>query len=720
MKKRSLSLLLVMALLLSCLSGCANGMIDNAEDSDKEKPQKEEGHAVEVVEDLGLSDAFVRTLSRGIVFLLESANSYVKGRLTMIDGGAAPVIIDEILYLPAAFTAQAFRADSSWDEESETLCVQWEDNSMTIVANNDTLTLNESSVKMEGAAVVENGVLLAPAQALCQAFGRSSHKEEDLIIIGESFEEAKKDVPEETVNLVMSSLRSRLSPVSGAEVDSKGEKTYADWAKCTQSIVIDPTMAPWTSKDGELAAVSGSLYVDSISITPTEGDSFDCTMTIYNYMGYTYGSVEVYNSDDGLEEIERIKPFSGQKSSVTSAVCDIGILMNDIKKAVKNWDLDHLNYKSELNSQINTVTVNVPAGGYVIITCNPMHSDHVAVYNAIHTFVELSSSAGDMAELCTGVGSADSVKDIMKQAIQEELMSDPTVVAELAAEYRVFLSKIEGITWFDVSGFAEKACEELLNMFERVEIDIFEILESAAKAAGAAVADFACEQFLTTLIPATELAFAGWKITTNASNLVCLLMDLISTQNAKSLMIETFDWRAAYAAILRDFPMGKARGNVRFMTCYVDNDMVPELVIIDAVAHFGNTMWIYSYQDRNIVQLDYQGSTDMNVPYASFVYVELAGLVIYEDMHQGFSQQYYRELQGTSFRNIHSFSDNEGLVSGTDENPAYTYNDATVLKSYYQWKRQKLLDEYKDQVIVVSGFSDGYDLMEANIKKVFE
>lgn len=720
MKRRMLSLLLVMTWMLSCLSGCARGMKDNAEDTDKEKPPKEEGHVVEMLDDFGLSETFVRTLSRGIIFLLESANSYVKGQLTMIDGGAAPVLIDEILYLPAAFTAQAFCADSSWDEERKTLCIQWEDNSMTIVANEESMILNENSVKMEGAAVLENGVLLVPAQALCQEFGRSIHKEEDLVIIGESFTEAKKDVPEGTVNLVMSSLRSRLSPVSGAEVDSESGKTYADWARCTQSIVIDPSMAPWTSKDGELAAVSGSLYVDSISITPTEGDSFDCTMTIYNYLGYTYGSVEVYNSDDGLEEIERIKPFSGQKTSVTSAVCDIGILMNDIQKAVKNWDLDHLNYKSELNSQINTMTVNVPAGGYVVITCNPMHSDHVAVYNAIHTLVELSSSAGDMIELCTGVGSADSVKDIMKQAIQKELMSDPTVVAELAAEYRVFLSKIEGITWFDVNGFAEKACEELLNMFERVEIDIFKLLESAAKAAGAAVADFACEQFLTTLIPATELAFAGWKITTNASNLVCLLMDLISTQNAKSLMIETFDWRAAYAEILRYFPMGNTRGRVQFMTCYIDNDMVPELVIIDAVAHFGNTMWIYSYQDRNIVQFDVQGSTDINAPNAMLIYVELAGLVIYEDMHQGFSKQYYRELQGTSFQDIHSFTDNEGMVSGTDENPNYTYNGTTVLKSYYQWKRQQLLDKYEDKVIVVSGFGDGYDLTEANIKKVFE
>ena len=737
MKNRLLSLLLIAALILPCFSACASDTAGSSsksptiqgvytgdgvpgEDSDVtgQTPSEQGTLTVAVQDDAGLTPNFIDTLNSSLIMLVNSDNSYVQGTLTSIQGGSTPAMINDTLYLPAAFVSEAFGAETSWDETAQTLNVQWDSNTMSITADADSIIVNGSTIALSSASVIENDVLLTPAEPLCQGLSQNMYCSDDLLIVGPDLSTSKQDVPEDSLNTVFSALSTKLafSQVGGLTTGSK--KTYEEWTQCTKSIVIDPTLAPWSSAKDELAASSGSLYIENISITPAEQDTYNCTMDVYNYLGYTYGSVEVYDANDRLKEVEQIKPFSGQKDSITGAICDVCILMGDVQKAIANQSLDYLNYKTKLNSQIDTIQVNIPVGGYVIITCNPMHSEYVAVYNMTHTLVETMFALDEIGSIFKTTEDLQTTKQIIKDYLIEEILKNTTLIHEISTEYRIFLSNMEEAGWYNMKSFVESTCQSLLDMLSRVEFDVWGLVTQSISGAAGEVVDSAAETALKKIVPGADIPLVTWKVSTNLSNLFCLFMDISSVCNTQSLMLETYDWKSAYAQILRDYPTEDATGNLCFLTGYINNDMVPELMIIDAVAQFGSTMEVYSFQNRKIVQLsDPYGSTEFNVPSAMFNYVELEGIMFTGNMHRGYVSVQYSELDGAQFHSIHSFNDNESAVG--DVEAEYAYNGRSCSKWYYHWKLDELDKEYKDTVINVSGFSDGHELTEENIQKVF-
>lgn len=732
MSKRILSLLLVLSLLLPCICACS----DN--DREKKKPSSREDSTtastgslsnttddgadssqgaltVEIEEDLGITDELINTLSNSLVLLLNSSNSCSKGEISSIEENTAPLLIDDILYLPAAFVAKSFGSNTDWNPETQMLTARWDDHSLTICASDEHIVVDGENIPLPTSSVIENNVLLTPAKPLCDGLGQTVEQVNDLIIIGSGLSEASKGVPEESLQLMYTSLAAKLATVQGLVFDGAQQKTYEDWVNCTKSIVIDPTLAPWSSPRDELAAVTGSLYIENISITPAAQNTYDCTMDVHNYLGYTYGAVEVYNADNDLIEIERIKPFTGQKASVVSAVCNVAVLGGDLQKTVQHWDLDYMNYKSTLNSAIQTVSINVPVDGYAIITANPIHSDHVAVYNMVHTLVEVMFAANDLK-----VSDDDNrIKALIKDHIIEELGKNATLLPEIATEFRIFLSSISDNDWSNGKVFVQSSCNSLLDILNRVEFDFWGTVRNAIMEAGHEVTDFLAEEFIGHMVPGADNALAFWKICTNVTNLACLFMDLSVISKTESLMLECFNWRKAYAQILRDFPTVDVQGRLTFTTGYVNGDMVPELIIIDAVAHFGNTMYMYTYQDRNIVPvLNSAGNAEFSVPNAMFTYVEVQGIMTRGDMNRGYVSVIYDQLQEAQFQPIHTFHDNESAVSnGPDAH--YTYNDSKVMRWYYYWKQECLDKKYKDSTVRVDGFSID-EVTEANIQKHFE
>ena len=723
MMKRFASILLILALLVPTL--CACGDSGAGEKGSEKEPSLngenqlqnsgETGVSVEFEGNLGITDAFVNALSAALVMRLNSSYSYIGGEISAIDDNAAPLLIDHTLYLPAAFVAKSFGAETRWDPEAQTLSAQWDTHSMTICAGDEFITVDGTKIHLPTTSVIENKVLLTPAEPLCESLGQTVEQADDLVIIGNNLADLTEGVSEEARTLVFSGMDAKLTAVKGWDFDSAKTKTYEEWVACTKSIVLDPTMAPWSSPKDQLAAVTGSLYVENISITAGANDTYDCSMDVYNYLGYTYGAVEVYDSDDRLIEVERVKPFSGQKDSVVGAVCDVGVLMSDITKAIKHWDLDYMNYKTSLNSEIQTVKVNVPVDGYVIITANPLHSDRVAAYNMIHTLVEVMFAADG---LTAGDGN-ESAKSLIKDYLIEKLAGNATLIPELAAEFRIFLSDIDKVDGTDLKTLAKTACDSLMNAVNRLEFDFWGAVRDAVKDAGHSTADFLAEEFLTRVVPGADQAFQVWKISADISNIVCLFMDLSVITNAKSLMLENYNWRAAYAQILRKFPMNKVQGTLNFTTGYVNGDMVPELIIIDAVAHFGNTMYMYTYHDRQIVPVqNTDGKEEFAVPYAAFSYVELQGIIARGNMNRGYESEWFDQLQGTAFREICSFSNDTGAVNNSSD-ATYYYNDSKVSRWFYEWKLGSLKEEYEGSMVHVDGFSLP-EVKEANIKSYFE
>ena len=723
MMKRVMSLLLVLALLVPTLCACGDS------GAGEKRPEKEPasngenqsqkpsatGISVEIEENWGITDELVSALSSSLVMRLNSSYGYTGGIVSAINDNVFPFLIDDTLYLPAAFVAKSFGAETQWDPETQVLSAKWENHAMTICASDEYITVDGTKISMPTTSVIESKVLLTPAEPLCKGLGKTVEREDDLIIVGDGISELTGGISQEARTLLFSGMDAKLTTVNGWNVDSAKTKTYEEWVACTKSIVLDPTMAPWSSPKDQLAAVTGNLYVENISITPAANDTYDCSMDVYNYLGYTYGAVEVYGADDCLVEVERIKPFSGQKTSVVSAVCDVGILMSDITKAVKHWDLDYMNYKTPINSEIQTVKVNVPVDGYVIITANPQHSDRVAAYNMIHTLVEVMFAVDDVKM----GGGKESAKSLIKDYLIEQLAGEATLIPELAAEFRIFLSDIAKVEGYNLKELTQTACDSLMNAINRVEFDFWGAVRDAVKDAGHSTADFLAEEFLTSVVPGADQAFCAWKISANVSNIVCLFMDLNVISNAKSLMLENFNWREAYAKILREFPKNNVNGTLNFTTGYVNGDMVPELIIIDAVAHFGNTMYMYTYCDRKIVPVqNTDGKVEFSIPYAAFSYVELQGIIARGNMHQGYESEWFDQLCGTRFQKVCSFSNDAGAVYGSSK-PTYYYNDSKVGQWFYDWKLGSLKKEYNDCMVAVDGFSLP-EVSESNIRSYFE
>ena len=707
--KRIISLLLLVSMILGCFVGCDQG---NSERDDGRGSGSSGKNKLKVTaqEDVGISKELIRALDEALILLEGSNLVFVDGKVCDADG-VAPSRLNDVLYLPAKYVAECLGAETKLNKDGTKLSVQLGKTKVDLLADAFELTVNGKSVSMESPVMLEDAIFSVPAEPFCEALGQTIRQDNGLIYISNDLAAAEDGVSADVVGMVGSAVRAQLTPVSGGLFE--GEGNYDQRKDCSEVMVIDPTLAPWSSPEGELAAVSGSLYIEDISITMANEDEFDCSFTVYNYLGYTYGSVEVYDSDDQLVELEQISPFEGQKSSITGAFCDIGVLMSDVKKAVTNLNLDHLNYKSSLNSSIQNIKVRVPVGGYVFITCNPEHSDYVAIYNTAHALVEVAMATGDVASLAFGSGDEDTFKDAMKDEVIEALLGKGAKAAEIAAEFNNMFSKASNCSLADVGGYVAQMAKSLANLFQRADIDIGELLTSAAEEAATTVADFALEKLLTNFAPFTKPAFDSWNIICNTSNLFCMFQDMQSTRNVRSLMLETADWRAAYARILREHEDGY---NLRFVLCYIDGDMIPELVVIDAVAHFGNTIEFFSYKDGKIIKLKGSGGeTEMSFQYASFVYAELQGVICSGGMHMGYVSNHYQVLEGDQFQIKHSFYDN----SGTMEEPSFTYNGTDVSEWYYNMKMSEMKKKYADQVLV-DGFSDGYDLTEQNIVKVLE
>ena len=348
MLKRIISLLLVCAMLLPCLAGCSSDT-----DSGSNTPVSTTPTVTWEPENVGITEEFISALDQSLIMLINSENCYVKGLLQVMDS-PAPIRMGETLYIPAAFVAKSLGAEATWNEDTRTLTVVWNDLTLEVTDGKDQILVNGQSIALGSTTVTLGSDPLIPAEPYCQALGQTVSCKGDLVIVGADPDTAAQGIPEAVSGSVYSAVGANLAPVSAITDPMAGQGSYAQRAARSKSIVIDPSLAPLQTNPDELVAAAGCLYIENLSIQAAVNDFYDCSMTVYNYLGYGYGSVEVYDKDDNLVEIEQIKPFEGQKSSVIGAVTDVWVLMEDMEKAISNGNLDYLNYKTTLNSSLST------------------------------------------------------------------------------------------------------------------------------------------------------------------------------------------------------------------------------------------------------------------------------------------------------------------------------------------------------------------------------
>ena len=718
MTKRITALLLCICLLCSLLSGCA-----------AEKPAGTAGESEATVPAEAQAlfpEPLTEALNQALILLSGSGSSYVRGQRTQVTD-ILPVLLGSSMYVPAAFVAESLGGTVTAEEGK--LTVVYEENTLEITP--DALTVNGTAISLPmGAIFGEEGVLV-PAEEYCQGLGLQLHQESDLVLIGSGLTEGFSSASGEEIQLVSGALRADLLSTPGLPVQP--ETAFDQRVTDAYCLTLDPLNMPYATETDTLVACAGNLYVENLSVDYNlETQEYTVSMTVYNYLGYCYGSVEVYDKDDQLQELERINPYQGRKASVVSTFTDIAQLTMDTGKALWNWDISYLNYRTDLNSVKEDITVVVPRGGYIYLTCNPTHSMYSAFYNMIYAFVQTAACAADTGKTLLGsdAGTAD-IHQKLADHIIETLMEDPGTVVELAAEFERIFGMNSPV--LDSENYLSSASAALLDAFSRAEIDIGGLLAEAIGDQLADKVDEKIENYLTALLPVTEMALTSWKLITSMENLLNMLIDMNAVCKCPSIIIDISDWRTAYAEFLKT-RMGSGD---RYDLLYLTNDNLPELVVLHAGGRVGSSATIYTYQNRQVVNIPGPYGPEVPMGFGEMQYLEYQSSIIQGNVSEGYSFLSFMVLQGDSFQTEATFEDTELREGGTENAGfgSYYYNGNPVTPSYYYWKLWEIgifnegdllgektpfpVSSLFEKAKYVSAYTSGWPITEAGIQELY-
>jgi len=624
MMKRLIAMILILSLSLSLLAGCGKAP---AEEMPETTPVEDTATA------FALPEALAEALERAVILLTGGENGYTRGENSPLED-AAPRLLGGELYIPAAFVARGLGGTATLEDGK--LTVAWEGNTLEIHGDTEQVFLNGAERAFaSGAAFTEDGVLV-PAAEYYEILGTELTCREELVFIGEGVEAGFRAVDGQTLSLVCSAMKTNLVE-SLPQVDCT---TFEERAKNAFVLNLDPENCPFSTAQDTLVAVTGSLYVDNLSVEYIqENDAFRVKLTIYNYLGYCYGSVEVYDSNDQLKELERVKPYEGMKASAIGAVVDMGKVCFDAAEALAYWDAQYLTYRTDLNSSVTDIEVEVPRGGYIYITSNPRYSAYVAmsdmVYALVHTFVSLA----DLSEVVYGekVSGPETI-DRLVEFIVDQLQKDPGLLMEMKAEFiQIFASK--EYNFLNLGESVRDVGAAILDSFDRMEIPIWDILTEAMEFLiedplsedGEQMILDAFLKKIADIAPVADKALDTWKISTTAGNMVSCFMDLSNVTGCGALILEISDWRTAYA---RELETQIGSGD-SYTLAYLNGDNTPELLVLHAEGRIGSYARIYSYMNRQVVPIPTEYGYEMQMGYGEMMYLPYQGILAQGNSYDG-------------------------------------------------------------------------------------
>ena len=117
------------------------------------------------------------------------------------------------------------------------------------------------------------------------------------------------------------------------------------------------------------------LYVNNYSCTENDDGTLHVEFNVYNTQ-YHCGAVEIYTADGELYSTDVINKFSNISSLKDTLDTTFYLLVGTVRWEITAYYLPHL-------SECIEISVDVPAGGKIVITNNSAESEMVSIYNAI-------------------------------------------------------------------------------------------------------------------------------------------------------------------------------------------------------------------------------------------------------------------------------------------------------------------------------------------------
>ena len=734
--KRLTAFILVLIMTFACFAGCSDKDAQNdaggsASENGNENGNNGSGNTHSFFgKELKLTEEFEKMADKALIFRSESSK-YIDGGKILKTVGQKPVTAGGILYIPANILCRHFKAEPLYDKNSENLTFEYKSKKISLYDNSVSFSVGSENRKFTRGTAGTGTEMLVPAKEFCEAINEGCYiYNENTAIIEGNAERSINSLEKEDSDIILSALENSVGDESevGSELKYHADKmTYDEHAKYANCVTFHPDEIPCKTPDDKICAGTGSLYIENLVIKPSskQKNASDVSMTVYNYLGYTYGIAEVYDKDDNLKDIHKIYPFEGQKASFVKAATDFYYLFDGTLKSIQNQSIDYLSIKTELNSTITDISVTVPEGGYIVITTNPNLSKELSFYDGVHyimTFISTCTDTFRQLNKKLGLDSSTSVIPQIEEGIVHQIKSNSKFANDFLACMDQFFMNKDGTAFTGNSkNYVKARCEGFRNIFEALGDTMTSLLETAIKEKAKDLADSGVRDFLNMSLPEITSALKAWDISAASSNLFCLLTDIENCVNTGSLLIDIYDWKELYAKVLYE-ELAKKENYSRysFMLDSFDGDRVPDLFVVKAQAHSGNWAKIYCYNKRKINRVQAYGA-DRNdrplresdfefvFPYGVFSYVPVVSTVDGGDMHQGMKTMTVSKMDGNYvMQKIMNFTEYQGK---------YTYCKKNVAKWYYDLKLKTVREGILKNVKRYDGNSKGFILTEANIKK---
>ena len=226
------------------------------------------------------------------------------------------------------------------------------------------------------------------------------------------------------------------------------------------------------------------IYITDYSCVVNDYGNHNITFNAYNW-SYSYGVVEVYDSNGKIIKVEPINPRN-DGSGTEKIVNGFRYVAIDLSSD-KEW------YKKDSNTKHTPIELaNIPIDSKIVVTTDPKVSGIASLYTGVDVFTKVVLAASTLNI------KTDAQQATVKALLTEALKSLPeSALKSLSSE----LSK--SMTAGATSESVSKIYEIVFNMFESIGLDFGSIIKSTLMGMGYGAVD----SVVTTLIPATQVVF---------------------------------------------------------------------------------------------------------------------------------------------------------------------------------------------------------------------
>lgn len=179
-------------------------------------------------------------------------------------------------------------------------------------------------------------------------------------------------------------------------------------------------------------------------------------------------------------------------------------------------------------------------------------------------------------------------------------------------------------------------------------------------------------------------------------------------EDIEETWISQSPYARAYYAFLQEYLFSAEIWDMRFELVFIDEDDIPELLIILDDCHAAGVR-VYTYIDDSVVEVGEFGS------FGKMQYVERSGMIFDHYMGQGEAHTYFWRMEGgeaIQVSHMHSWPDNSRYLETGEYMEFYEIDERSVTEDVYQAKWEEL---YDSQEYVLIGYEDGIPLNETEL-----